>query len=258
MMGLLLVLLVVQVIVFGILGIKVMLYEDEESFFLQSLESPHNHAGFIDQVKLSYSDISSGKVNISDSVKNLRQSASNSIMKHAKSVQHTFSAADRVIAQYLHVTDLIKMFGNHQVSESEIEDSRYLNSQYVIKKAFGTLPNTSFPDLRYRSSEDVQQSLSGIFSSIPPSGFSDKYVNPCWVGKDTNIGSIQRLKLSKKTGDNPANESLHCLPYFFILGQPKCGTTDLYSRLSRHHDIAAPKKKEVRLVVYLITLAGAD
>ncbi|KAL7640341.1 UNVERIFIED_CONTAM: hypothetical protein RMT77_008605 [Armadillidium vulgare] len=50
--------------------------------------------------------------------------------------------------------------------------------------------------------------------------------NPCWYDKS-----------SKK--------SLKCLPYFFILGQPKSGTTDLYKRLVYHPDIIPPVLKGV-------------
>ncbi|KAI8519241.1 hypothetical protein Bbelb_024980 [Branchiostoma belcheri] len=34
-----------------------------------------------------------------------------------------------------------------------------------------------------------------------------------------------------------------CLPYFYIIGMPKCGTTDLYNRISKHPDVA-PGRKE--------------
>ncbi|XP_058477786.1 carbohydrate sulfotransferase 15 [Solea solea] len=36
---------------------------------------------------------------------------------------------------------------------------------------------------------------------------------------------------------------MRCLPYFYIIGQPKCGTTDLYTRLSLHPDIFTTVKE---------------
>lgn len=48
-------------------------------------------------------------------------------------------------------------------------------------------------------------------SLLPP-----RYRNPCWQG---------------------AEGKLRCLPYFQILGVSKCGTTDLYHRLSKHPDL---------------------
>nr|KAI8768830.1 carbohydrate sulfotransferase 15-like [Biomphalaria glabrata] len=37
---------------------------------------------------------------------------------------------------------------------------------------------------------------------------------------------------------------LRCLPYFFLAGQPKSGSTDFYKRLIAHPDIVAPPSKE--------------
>ncbi|KAK6293908.1 hypothetical protein J4Q44_G00362340 [Coregonus suidteri] len=37
---------------------------------------------------------------------------------------------------------------------------------------------------------------------------------------------------------------LRCLPYFYIIGQPKCGTTDLYDRLQLHPEVRFTTFKE--------------
>ncbi|XP_030630736.1 carbohydrate sulfotransferase 15 [Chanos chanos] len=37
---------------------------------------------------------------------------------------------------------------------------------------------------------------------------------------------------------------MRCLPYFYIIGQPKCGTTDLYDRLRHHPEIRFSTFKE--------------
>ncbi|XP_077481912.1 carbohydrate sulfotransferase 15-like [Stigmatopora argus] len=37
---------------------------------------------------------------------------------------------------------------------------------------------------------------------------------------------------------------IRCLPYFYIIGQPKCGTTDLYDRLRLHPDVKFSTFKE--------------
>ncbi|XP_067225954.1 carbohydrate sulfotransferase 15-like isoform X2 [Chanodichthys erythropterus] len=39
-------------------------------------------------------------------------------------------------------------------------------------------------------------------------------------------------------------QRLRCLPYFYIIGQPKCGTTDLYERLRLHPDVHLTLPKE--------------
>lgn len=37
-----------------------------------------------------------------------------------------------------------------------------------------------------------------------------------------------------------------CLPYFFILGEMKCGTTSLFRKITQHPQVVAPRNKEVR------------
>lgn len=51
-----------------------------------------------------------------------------------------------------------------------------------------------------------------------PKAFDKTYRNPCWT--DSTSGKLR------------------CAPYFQILGVSKCGTTDLYNRLKKHHDLA--------------------
>ncbi|XP_071834648.1 uncharacterized protein [Apostichopus japonicus] len=36
---------------------------------------------------------------------------------------------------------------------------------------------------------------------------------------------------------------LYCLPYFFLAGMPKCGTTDIWSKISQHPQVAAAQKE---------------
>ena len=40
------------------------------------------------------------------------------------------------------------------------------------------------------------------------------------------------------------SEKLLCLPYFYLAGFPKCGTTDLYAHITQHHQIIPTKVKE--------------
>ncbi|XP_053306106.1 carbohydrate sulfotransferase 15 [Spea bombifrons] len=40
------------------------------------------------------------------------------------------------------------------------------------------------------------------------------------------------------------NYRLRCIPYFYIIGQPKCGTTDLYDRLRLHPEVRFSAIKE--------------
>ena len=57
-------------------------------------------------------------------------------------------------------------------------------------------------------------------STLP---YSTKYKNPCWN----------------------ENGKFYCLPYFFLAGFPKCGTTDLYAKLKWHPEITSSCGKEL-------------
>ena len=61
----------------------------------------------------------------------------------------------------------------------------------------------------------------------PTYSFDPDFKNPCW--KDI------------------VNESgIHCLPYFFIIGAKKCGTTHLWSTIFSHPDVVGPGFKEAQ------------
>lgn len=81
---------------------------------------------------------------------------------------------------------------------------------------------SDFPDLKYRSPEEVRYKYPLIFQELKsnnlsrnPLPFLSGYKNPC-------------LDLYG---------SRHCLPYAIILGQPKCGTSDLFERIKAHPDV---------------------
>jgi hypothetical protein len=112
----------------------------------------------------------------------------------------------------------------------------------LLTATFGKLPISDFPDLKYRSTEEVHIHLKGIFEDLPDT-FLEEYKNPCWRYPASNNPqpSAALLDLNEK-GDM----AVACLPYAYILGQPKCGTSDLFERLKRHPDIRMPRRKEVR------------
>lgn len=139
-------------------------------------------------------------------------------------------------------------------------------SDYLINRAFGgwELPKSDFADLRYRPSKEVRTVLKRIFQELPPRGFLEDWKNPCWKA-DVDVSRIlnereavalkKRRKTLKRKGiveeeetleDTSAEASVHCLPYAYILGQPKCGTSDLFERLKMHPQIKMPARKEVR------------
>ena len=102
----------------------------------------------------------------------------------------------------------------------------------------------------------VQTFLNAIQSVIPAS-YTQKTKNPCLhsnltMGNSLRIalmfgirGAKHLLKFGKElfhmTG---GSTQLYCLPYFFIAGFPKSGTTTLHEALQQHPQIVRPTTKE--------------
>ena len=108
--------------------------------------------------------------------------------------------------------------------EGEVEGDK----DALLQRVFGKLPSSDFDDLKFRTKNEIKSTLSTIFSELPSAGFLPGYKNPCWFKPDT------------------APPQLVCLPYVYMLGMPKCGTSDLYARIINHEHISPPKRKEIR------------
>jgi hypothetical protein len=93
------------------------------------------------------------------------------------------------------------------------------SSKSLVNYLVGTPIEVDFPDLFYRTSDEVKSQLETVFKELPSSGFLEEYKNPCWSRKEGN------------------SDRLECLPYAYILGMPKCGTSDLFERLKAHHKV---------------------
>ncbi|KAL4224043.1 Carbohydrate sulfotransferase 15 [Mactra antiquata] len=61
--------------------------------------------------------------------------------------------------------------------------------------------------------------------------FLKNFKNPCWRELSKGNNSITR-----------------CLPYFYQIGPPKCGTTDLFQRLIQHPQISDRVRKELQWI----------
>ena len=94
-----------------------------------------------------------------------------------------------------------------------------------------------------------------VLQSIIPANFSQDMKNPCWYSNltlSTNLRAtllFDRLRGAKKfaTGlfqTSGGSRELYCLPYFFIAGFPKSGTTTLHEALQEHSQIVHPTFKE--------------
>ena len=173
-----------------------------------------------------------------------------------------------------------KTYRHHATADPLSPPTRhhFPNASYsLLFRIFGAeLPASNCPDLKYRPPSEVYDTLSTAFSELPEDGFLNSFKNPCWRGDSTVSRAINEREaaMSKKRrkslrrkgvkeGDHhgrgrgleraaaypsetDGDFSLHCLPYAYVLGQPKCGTSDLFERLKMHHEIRMPDRKEVR------------
>ena len=93
-----------------------------------------------------------------------------------------------------------------------------------------------------------------VLQSIIPTNFSQDMKNPCWYSDLTLSTNLRRallfdLREAKKFAEglfqmSGESRELYCLPYFFIAGFPKSGTTTLHEALREHPQIVAPTTKE--------------
>ena len=70
-------------------------------------------------------------------------------------------------------------------------------------------------DMANKSLAELQEGHPGLFEDMPRAGFIPEMKNPCW-----------------REGEEGGR--LLCLPYAYLLGMPKCGSSDLWERLIRH------------------------
>ncbi|KAM4704104.1 carbohydrate sulfotransferase 15 [Rhinophrynus dorsalis] len=133
-----------------------------------------------------------------------------------------------------------------------------INFTYITSHPISYVPehrDIELTNRRIPNTEELQQHEPHLFSVIPQE-FVPFSRSPCWYqeygwenGKDpysTNayalyskrFRSIFKEMRQRFWGKLQLIEGyryrLRCLPHFYIIGQPKCGTTDLYDRLRLH------------------------
>lgn len=122
------------------------------------------------------------------------------------------------------------------------------STEEIVENVFGNLSTTNFPDLKYRTPEEVRRKHAKVFAALPARGFEPGIRNPCWFHNE----SMEQKANARGHGRRPTHpraegdKVLSCLPYVYLLGQPKSGTSDLYERLVAHPDVVSPDRKEIR------------
>ncbi|GIL90771.1 hypothetical protein Vretimale_16845 [Volvox reticuliferus] len=98
------------------------------------------------------------------------------------------------------------------------------NIRYLAPQLHQRRYNASVYYHRFRRTDRfklVQAEAPDVFEMLPP-GYLIQYKNPCWLD---------------------VVKGFRCLPYYHILGVSKCGTTDLYHRLSKHPELFKARNK---------------
>ncbi|XP_073684943.1 carbohydrate sulfotransferase 15 [Garra rufa] len=150
------------------------------------------------------------------------------------------------------------LFASYLLEEDPSEDAlRDVVRSIATKVKFGA---RRIPDV----SELID--LEKHMFSVIPQHFLPDVKNPCWLedlrgnvsedpyGSNLFGRSFRQIQLfleqmsgsfrQRLTRHDGKLQRLRCLPYFYIIGQPKCGTTDLYERLSFHPDVRLTLLKE--------------
>ncbi|GIL90772.1 hypothetical protein Vretimale_16845 [Volvox reticuliferus] len=97
------------------------------------------------------------------------------------------------------------------------------HTRYLAPQLHPIELNASEYAKRYRRSDRfhlIEPESPDIWKVLPPA-YDPRFKNPCWMD----------------------GQRLRCIPYFHILGVSKCGTTDLYHRLSKHPELFESRNK---------------
>ncbi|XP_071786018.1 carbohydrate sulfotransferase 15-like isoform X2 [Asterias amurensis] len=85
--------------------------------------------------------------------------------------------------------------------------------------------------LRKNISESLYKLAPNVFDAVPEE-FLPKFRNPCWRSQLSGEGGLM------------TSPPLKCLPYFFLAGMPKSGTTDVHDKLHTHPQVFRARVKE--------------
>ncbi|XP_019616722.1 PREDICTED: carbohydrate sulfotransferase 15-like [Branchiostoma belcheri] len=95
----------------------------------------------------------------------------------------------------------------------------------------------------FNMTKELRRLHSGVFSALPRKFLPD-YKNPCWFEEVNKKDVKPKERWQKRVLHNGTRHFLfRCLPYFYIIGMPKCGTTDLYHRISKHPEVVHGQKE---------------
>ena len=131
-------------------------------------------------------------------------------------------------------SDVNLTFGYSHYTYSDFLDHEFPNCEH--RTIYNGKAEYSLPDI-----------IKFIHKFIPPSSkFVGHLKNPCWFANYHKVMSDFNLKskIAKQYDLSKLNDTktLYCLPYVYLLGYPKCGTTSLFNYFKRHPEFASFSK----------------
>ncbi|XP_004681020.1 PREDICTED: carbohydrate sulfotransferase 15 [Condylura cristata] len=152
---------------------------------------------------------------------------------------------------------------HHQPSVSNVS---YVKDYASIKLTINSIAaRIEFTTRRLPDVGDLRKQESHMFSVIP-NKFLPNSKSPCWyeefTGRNTTdpyltnsyalysrrfrstFDALRKAFWAHLSHAHGRHFRLRCLPRFYIIGQPKCGTTDLYDRLRLHPEVKFSAIKE--------------
>ncbi|KAF1375610.1 hypothetical protein PFLUV_G00221990 [Perca fluviatilis] len=146
---------------------------------------------------------------------------------------------------------------------AEISSENNLGDMKLLVKLIGS--KLEYTPRKVPDEKDVVGTDSHLFSVIPRH-FLPGIKSPCWYEEfstelSTDLYRRNRFTLRSKSFKTVCDHlrtnfhqhlyhrggklfRLRCLPFFYIIGQPKCGTTDLFHRLLLHPEVKFNTMKE--------------
>ncbi|KAB0382190.1 hypothetical protein FD755_004107 [Muntiacus reevesi] len=150
--------------------------------------------------------------------------------------------------------------------QSSLNNISYVKDYPSIKLIINSITSRiEFTTRQLPDVEDLKKQELHMFSVIPHK-FLPNSKSPCWyeefTGRNTTdpyltnsyvlyskrfrstFDTLRKAFWGHLSHAHGKHFRLRCLPHFYIIGQPKCGTTDLYDRLRLHPEVKFSAIKE--------------
>ena len=140
---------------------------------------------------------------------------------------YPFRIKEKIVMQIPDKYESVRFLKN-MPSYEEMRDTTPRSSEFGEPRGMGCDDSYCHLNGRYIKREIILENPKDMFTFLPPEEeFLKEFKNPCWKGQDIS-----------------GRRTLFCLPYFFIIGFTKCGTTDLFAMLKSHYLIWSRATKE--------------